>query len=456
MQKLLEKVQNLGRRGILIILSTGLVLGFLIALLIAEVALRMQEARQPYYQVENLEGVTDPAIWGRNFPLHYEMYLKTADMERTRYGGSEALPHVPDEADPRSVVTQSKIDEDPRLKKMWAGYAFSIDFREERGHAYMLTDQLHTLRQKVGQPGTCLNCHASTYSIYKELGDGDLMNGFHKMNSMSYDEVSDMAEHPVACVDCHAPSDMELRVTRPAFMIGIRKVKALEGQPNYDVNQDASRREMRTYVCAQCHVEYYFEGKGKTLTYPWDKGLKADEILAYYEEINFKDWTHKDTGAPALKAQHPEFEMYSQGIHGRSGVACADCHMPYVSEGGYKVSNHHVKSPYLDVDAACGTCHNVSAEELRERIDVIQDNHWQLRNVAMDALMDLIADIEKAQRNGVSQAKLKAARSYQRKSQFLIGFVEAENSTGFHAPQEAARVMGNAIDLARKGQAALR
>ncbi|MBU42117.1 MAG: nitrite reductase [Spirochaetaceae bacterium] len=457
MKALLEKIQNLGNRGLWILLSAGFVVGLVLAFLIAEVAGRLQEEQQPYFQVVELDdSISDPSVWGENFPLHYEMYKRTTDMERTRYGGSEALPHVPDEADPRSVVTQSKIDEDPRLKKMWAGYAFSIDFREERGHAYMLTDQLYTLRQKVGQPGTCLNCHASTYNIYKDLGDGDIMKGFHKMNSMPYKEVAEKAEHPVACIDCHNPKDMDLRVTRPAFMIGIKKVKAKEGISNYDVNEDATRREMRTYVCAQCHVEYYFEGKEKTLTYPWDNGMKADEILAYYDKINFKDWTHKDTGAPALKAQHPEFEMYSQGIHARSGVTCADCHMPYVSEGAYKVSDHHVRSPYLNTDASCGTCHNISPDELRKRIDTIQDTHWQLRNVAMDALMDLISDIEKAQKSGVAESKLKAARDYQRKSQFLLGFVEAENSTGFHAPQESARILGNAIDMARKGQAALR
>ncbi|MCB1169609.1 MAG: ammonia-forming cytochrome c nitrite reductase subunit c552 [Leptospiraceae bacterium] len=457
MKKLLDTIKNLSARNAMILIISGFVLGLLIAFLISEVALRMQEARQPYYQVVELnDDISDPAVWGKNFPVHYEMYLKTTDMERSRYGGSEALPHVPDEADPRSVVTQSKIDEDPRLKKMWAGYAFSIDFREERGHAYMLTDQLYTLRQKVGQPGTCLNCHASTYSIYKELGNGDIIKGFHKMNSMKYKEVAEKAKHPVACIDCHNATDMSLRVTRPAFMEGIRKVKARQGIENYNVNQDATRREMRTYVCAQCHVEYYFAGKEKTLTYPWDNGLKADEILEYYEKINFKDWTHKDTGAAALKAQHPEFEMYSQGIHGRSGVACADCHMPYTSKGGYKVSDHHVQSPYLNVNAACGTCHNISSEELKTRIDTIQDTHWQLRNVAMDALMDLIDDIEEAQKAGAPEAKLKQARSYQRKAQFLLGFVEAENSTGFHAPQEAARILGNSIDLSRKGQNALR
>ena len=55
---------------------------------------------------------------------------------------------------------------------------------------------------------------------------------------------------------------------------------------------------MRTFVCGQCHVEYYFKGPEKRLTYPWDKGLKVDDILAYYDEVKFKDWTHAESGAP--------------------------------------------------------------------------------------------------------------------------------------------------------------
>jgi nitrite reductase (cytochrome c-552) len=129
---------------------------------------------------------------------------------------------------------------------------------------------------------------------------------------------------------------------------------------DYDVNRDASRQEMRTYVCAQCHVEYYFAGDEKLLTYPWHKGLLVEEIEAYYDEIGFSDWTHGITGARLLKAQHPEFEMWSQGTHGRAGVACADCHMPYRRVGAMKVSDHHVRSPLLDVAASCQTCHRIS------------------------------------------------------------------------------------------------
>lgn len=221
------------------------------------------------------------------------------------------------------------------------------------------------------------------------------------------------------------------------------------------MNRDATRQEMRAYVCGQCHVEYYFKGPEKRLTYPWDKGLRADDILAYYEEIGFKDWTHSDTGAPALKAQHPEFEMWNQGVHARSGVACADCHMPYQRVGAMKISDHHVRSPMLNINRACQTCHRWSEDELRARVESIQDRTFQVRSVAMDALVALIADIKSAKTRGGTDAALEPARSHQRRAQFLLDFIEAENSMGFHADQEAVRILALSLDETRRGQTSL-
>jgi nitrite reductase (cytochrome c-552) len=425
--------------------------------LLVNIFQRQQEARNPFYRVVELDDETvDPAIWGRNFPLQYDSYRRTVDQVRTRYGGSEALPRTPTAADPRSVVAQSRLEEDSRLKTMWAGYAFARDFREERGHAYMLDDQTFTERQiAVQQPGTCMHCHASVYVPYRKLGGGDLMRGFETMNPMTYQEARTLVTHPVACIDCHDPASMQLRVTRPGFLEGIQKVKAAQGIRNYDVNRDATRQEMRAFVCGQCHVEYYFRGPEKRLTYPWDKGLRADEILAYYEENGFRDWTHAETGAPALKAQHPEFEMWSQGIHARSGVACADCHMPYQRVGAMKVSDHHVRSPLLNINRACQTCHRWAEDELRARVETIQDRTFEIRNVAMDALMALIGDIRAARDRGAAETVLEAPRRHQRRAQFLLDFIEAENSMGFHADQEAVRVLALSLDETRRGQAAL-
>jgi nitrite reductase (cytochrome c-552) len=262
--------------------------------------------------------------------------------------------------------------------------------------------------------------------------------------------------HPISCIDCHDPNTMALRVTRPGFMEGIRALKASQGVENYDVNRQATRQEMRTYVCGQCHVEYYFQGPEKRLTYPWAKGITADSILAYYEENGHKDWTHKVSGAPVLKAQHPEFELYNQGIHARSGVACADCHMPYKRTGAMKISDHHVRSPLLNINKACQTCHKWEEEELRQRVSTIQDRTFQLRNMALEATIQLTRAIGERARTDSTGAAVQAARGYQRKAQFLTDFIEAENSMGFHAGQEAARILANAINYARLGQAALR
>jgi nitrite reductase (cytochrome c-552) len=426
--------------------------------LLVNIMERKQEARNPFYRVVDLTDETeDPTIWAKNFPLQYDGYKRTVDQIRTRYGGSEAIPRTPTALDPRSVVAQSKIEEDPRLKTMWAGYAFARDFREERGHAFMLEDQTYTERQIAAkQPGTCLNCHASTYAAHKKAGDGDLVKGFEKVNQLPYAEARKLVNHPVACLDCHDAKTMQLRITRPAFIEGIRVAKAAQGVPDYDVNTMATRQEMRSYVCGQCHVEYYFKGPEKRLTFPWHKGLRVDDIYDYYQEVKFKDWTHAESGADALKAQHPEFELWSQGIHARSGVACADCHMPYKREGALKVSDHHVRSPLLNVNRACQTCHKWSEEELKARVLEVQNRNFRLRNMAMDALMQLIADIKAAKAAGATDAELGGAREAQRRAQFYIDFVEAENSTGFHAPQEAARIFGEAIEHLRRGQIALR
>ncbi len=439
---------------LVVLASVAAALGMVLLVSIFE---RKQEAKNPFFRVVELtDEIEDPAIWGKNFPLQYDDYRRTVDQQRTRYGGSEAEPRTPSKADPRSVVAQSRIEEDPRLKIMWAGYAFAKDFREERGHAYMLEDQTYTGRQQAAaQPGTCLHCHGSVVVPYTKAGDGDLMKGFEKLNQMPFAEARKHFTHPVACIDCHDPKSMQLRISRPGFIEGMRALKTSQGVKDYDVNRDATRQEMRSFVCGQCHVEYYFKGTEKRLQYPWANGLKVEQILALYDAAQFKDWTHAETGAPVLKAQHPEFELWNQGIHARSGVACADCHMPYKREGALKISDHHVRSPMLNINRACQTCHKWPEEELKSRVETIQERTQRMRDLAMDALMDLIKDLKAARAANTPQEKLTVPQDFQRKAQFYLDFVEAENSSGFHAPEEALRILGESINFARKGQLAL-
>jgi nitrite reductase (cytochrome c-552) len=453
-----KKPRAYGLKVIVLVAFAAFALTILGAALLTNIIERKNEARNPFYRVVELtDDTVDPEVWGKNFPLQYDGYKRTVDQTRTRYGGSEAVAHSPSDSDPRHYTAQSRLEEDPRLKTMWDGYPFSVDFREERGHAYALIDQIFTERQQAAkQPGSCINCHASAYTAYKKLGNGDIMKGFAELNKMPFAEAVKEVSHPVTCIDCHDSQTMALRVTRPAFMEGIKAFKATQGIQNFDVNTQATRQEMRTYVCGQCHVEYYFKGPEKTLTFPWSKGIKVEEITAYYDEVQHKDWVHARTGANVLKAQHPEFELYNQGIHARAGVACADCHMPYERTGAMKISDHHVRSPLLNINQACQTCHKASEEELKFRAETIQTRTFYLRNVAMDALMQLIAEIQNARNAGRTDAELASARDFQRKAQFYLDFVEAENSMGFHAPEEAARIVGESINFTRLGQMSLR
>ncbi|HEX4589765.1 MAG TPA: ammonia-forming cytochrome c nitrite reductase subunit c552 [Gemmataceae bacterium] len=446
-----------------LIATAGLTFGM--TALLMNINQRKQEAKETFVRVVPLdENTVDPAVWGKDFPREYDGYLRTADNERSQFGGSEALP-------------PEKLERDPRLKRIYAGYAFSISYREKRGHAYMLTDQEMTERVKqVKQPGACLHCHASILPEYRFLGNGDAHAGFVKACAMSYQQAHDLTDdkghklinHPVACLDCHDPQSLQLRVTRPGFLDGIQNL-ALSQEPlpqfasierwrkdgrkgTYDPNAMASRQEMRSFVCGQCHVEYYFKGEGKLLTYPWHNGLKVEQMEKYYDDQNFTDWVHKETGAPMLKAQHPEFELWNQGIHARSGVACADCHMPYKREGALKISDHQVRSPILNAPRACQVCHRYSEEEITARAQTIQNRTKAVQDRAEDALLQLMDAIKSAKDRGVPDEKLAKARQFHRSAQWRVDIISSENSRGFHAPQEAVRVLAEAIDLARQGQ----
>lgn len=447
-------------------------LGTIAAMLLFEnIAERKAEAKATVLKVVDVtEDTIDPAEWGKNYPRQYDSYKRTVDIARTKHGGSEAF---------------QKLDEDPLWREFFKGYSFSVDYREERGHAYMLSDQTETERiQKYPHPGSCLHCHSSVIPAYRKVGQANgvsdgtdfdhsaVMKGFEEVNKLPYHEARELVDHPVSCVDCHDPKSMHLRVTRPGFLNGIQVLaKSSYELPQfpsverwrkgdrklpYNPNTEASWQEMRSMVCTQCHVEYYFKGEGKYLTYPWHNGLKMDQIEEYYNAEKFKDWIHATTKAPMLKAQHPEFELWSQGIHARSGVSCADCHMPYKREGAMKISDHHVRSPVLNLNNACQTCHNFSTDELKARVENIQDKTRALMDKTEVALMDYIEAFKKAETNGASEQKLAAAREFHRKAQWRLDFIAAENSMGFHAPQEAARILAEAIDYARQGEIELK
>ena len=469
------------------LVAAGAALATLLVLALnASVANRKAEARQTTMRmVELTEKTVDPAEWGKNFPRQFDAYQRTSERYGTKYGGGGS-----------ETLATDRLAADPRLVTIFDGYAFALDFRNRRGHAYMLEDQRTTKRvTERKQPGACLHCHAATTVAYRELGltqgapgsfedpfgspnaQAQLMAGFEATCKLPYQEASKLVKHPVACIDCHEPKSMNLRVTKPGFMRGIDalarssepvphlpsigKWRATDQKAPYDPNKDASRQELRSMVCGQCHVEYYC-GPKTTLFFPWNKGLKVEQIEATYDATKFPDgsrffdWKHARTGAEVLKAQHPEFEMWSQGIHARSGVSCSDCHMPYVREGAIKISDHHVQSPLRNISRACQTCHRFPEEEIKARVDAIQERTRALMDRAEDAVVQLIGELEIARKNGQDDKTLAKVFEFQRKAQWRLDFVNAENSMGFHAPQEAARILAEAIDYGRQGQLALR
>jgi nitrite reductase (cytochrome c-552) len=439
--------------------------------LLVNVFERKSEGRRTFVTLQPVtDDTTDPAKWAPNWPKEYDTYLLTAQTTRTRFGGhggSEALP-------------QERIDRDPWLKRMFLGYAFSIDYRDRRGHAFMLRDQEQTKRLTKPQTGSCLHCHASVMPLYRALGNGDAEKGFEATYKYSYQDLSKKLHemghaHPVSCPDCHDPKTMALRVTRPGFIQGIRRLAASSAAvphlPSierwraggkatpYDPNRDATRTELRSYVCGQCHVEYYCSSQ-LPLTFPWGQGLRVGDVERFWNETKlpdgtrFFDYRHAETGAPILKAQHPEFELWSQGVHARSSVACADCHMPYMRDGASKVSDHWVRSPLLNINRACQTCHKFSESEIKARVEAIQERNYELMQRAGAALVNLLDAILQAKQEGATPEQLGEALELQRKAQWRLDFIAAENSMGFHAPQEAAMALGESLDYARRGEVA--
>lgn len=457
--------------------GTGAVLAMM---LFGNIARRKMEAESTVLKIATItETTVDPAEWGKNFPRQHDGYIRTASNDRARGKWSEGRP-------PDDGKAESKLVSDPRLKTIFNGYAFAIDYRERRGHAFMLDDQRDTERVKQKpQPGACLNCHASNVVAYREAGlkhgapgsleesltseNGrkQLFAGWEHVNPLAYKDATQLVSHPVSCLDCHDPKTMTLRITRPAFMEGIAALAKSDDpvphfpsielwrkgdrKSDYDANLLASRQEMRSMTCGQCHVEYYFKGDQKRLTFPWIKGLKIEQMESYYNETGWNDWTHKDSGAPVLKAQHPEFELWSQGIHARSGVSCADCHMPYKREGAMKFTDHQVQTPMAHVNQSCQTCHNYTETEIKSRVDQIQNRTRDQLARAETAVVDLIHAIKDAKAAGATDEQLKPARLLQRQAQWRADFINAENSFGFHAPGEALRIIGESIDYARQG-----
>jgi nitrite reductase (cytochrome c-552) len=407
--------------GIIVVLAAGLI-GVLIFLKNQPPQTRGFE---PLVEVAAQE--PDSSQWGVNFPNQYATLLLTgANAADTEYGGSSKFSHLL--RDPRQVI-------------LFAGYPFSKDYNDDRGHANALGDVNETTRVNDKTHATCYSCKSSDNPrLWGEMG-------MAAYDAKMFSEMTPEINNSIGCANCHEAGTMRLVVTNPALEAALA-AQGLDWRT-------FTRQQMRSLVCANCHVEYYFAGDIKYLTFPWEKGTRVEQILDYYAEEGFSDWKYPGADTPMLKAQHPEYEFYTaDSTHYLAGVSCADCHMPYVRDGAVKFSSHDVKSPLLQPELACGQCHT-EVDFVVARVNVIQDTTFAAKIATEDALVDAIHAIQSAMKvGGVDPVLLEEARQLHRRAQFMWDFVSAENSMGFHNPVYALSILTESTNLARQAQMA--
>jgi nitrite reductase (cytochrome c-552) len=351
----------------------------------------------------------NPAEWGKYYPKQYQSYLLNQN----------------------NTEKPSHLEAKPYMKTIYAGTGFAAEYNEPRGHVFTLEDirAIDDQRKKTG--AACNTCKSAQIpSLINTYGDQYYL--------MSFDEINSRLEYPIACADCHDPQTMQLRITRPALI----EAFARQGK---DITK-ATQQEMRSLVCAQCHVTYYFEKDTKHIVFPWDKGVKADQILDYYDEENFVEWNHPDAGSALVKARHAEYETFMGSTHQTAGLACADCHMPYTKVGNAKISSHKWMSPLNNIEESCTTCHRQDTTWLKSRVQDTQDKTKEMQTLAGNTIVTAIGELKKARETeGANAELLSQAQEAHRKGQWYLDYVMVTNGYGFHNPTDTLSNLGKAI-----------
>ena len=389
----------------------------------------------------------------------------TPEMKTWETRSSEYAKYYPRQYDSYMQTRQGDklvdaIKDTPALAILWAGYSFSKDYNAPRGHFYMLEDNHNTLRtgapvdDKTGpQPTACWTCKSPDVPRLIER-DGEL-----EFFTGTWAKYGNEIVNPVGCADCHDPKTMELTVVREH----LKRALDAEGSLKF---ANATHQDMRSLVCAQCHIEYYFkptewDDKGvkkeaEVVTLPWAKGFAPEHIEAYYDEYGFTDFTHKLSRTPILKAQHPEYETFRTGIHFRRGLSCADCHMPYVREGGVKYSNHHVGSPLDNIANTCLNCHQDTEEGFKQLVERKLERKNELAKAATEALAKAHLEAAKAWELGATEAEMQHALQDIRHGQWRWDFAVASHGAFFHAPEETLRTLASAVNYGQEARVKLR
>lgn len=414
-------------------------------------------APQQVTAVKIADGEIDPAQWGKAYPAEYELWKKTE--EPTPAGKSKYKRGF--DAD---KITYDKLSEYPYMAVLYNGWGFGIEYNEPRGHAYMVQDQVDIDPSRVKPGGVCLTCKSPSHNrLEKEMGVNYYKMPYKEALALIPEKIRMLG---VACIDCHDNKDMSLKISRERTLTAALK----------DMGVDPSkltRQEMRSLICAQCHVTY---------TIPRDKDMKPTEAGVFFpwqgskygnisvenvikkmrSDPSYGEWKQAVTGFKMAYVRHPEYELFSNNsVHWKAGAACADCHMPYTIIGSKKASDHRVMSPLKSDLKACQQCHTETPDWLREQVTAIQDRTVSLMDrsgYATATVAKLFEMAHKAQTEGkqLDMTLYDKAKDFYQEAFYRVNYIGAENSVGFHNPTEAARNLGDAVAFAGKAEAFLR
>ncbi len=413
--------------------ASTVVIVFLLGLLAASVTERRAEIATLFHnkrvEIKGIESRSE--IWGDNYHRQFETWKKTQETDYiTKHNGNNIV---------------DLLEERPNMVILWAGYAFSRDYMAPRGHKYSVEDAVKTLRTGAPhtesenmQPATCWVCKSP--DVPRLMAEVGIAEFYAKPWSAFGHEVV----NSVGCADCHNPDNMNISISRPALAEAYQRM-------GMDIDK-STIQERRSLACAQCHVEYYFKGDGKYLTFPWDKGLTVEDMERYYDEVGFSDWTHAVSRAPMLKAQHPDYELFVMGPHAQRGLSCADCHMPYKSDGAIKYSDHHIVSPLMYIDRTCQTCHRDSKENLLGYVYGYQDKILETRNRVEEELVKAHIGAKYAWDKGATEKQMEPVLKLLRAAQWRWDFAVASHGASFHAPVETQRILAHSLDKSYQAQ----
>nr|WP_057623294.1 ammonia-forming nitrite reductase cytochrome c552 subunit [Vibrio crassostreae] len=348
-----------------------------------------------------------------------------------------------------SKTIEDALKEDPNMVIMWAGYGFAKDYNKARGHFYAIDDVRQTLRtggptdENSGpMPMACWSCKSPDVArVIEERGEDGYFEG-------KWARLGNEIVNPIGCADCHDTQSEGFKNGEPALKVTRPYVERAFDAIGKKF-EDQGRLDQQASVCAQCHVEYYFTGPTKGVKFPWDKGTRVEQMEEYYDGIGFKDWTHKVSKAPMLKAQHPGYETWREGIHGKNKVACVDCHMPKVTkEDGTVYTDHKVGNPFDRFEDTCANCHTQSKETMR---NIVSSRKAQVLNMKLTAEKQIVAahfEAGAAWEAGATEQEMEPILLDIRHAQWRWDYAIASHGVHMHAPEIALEVLGTAVDRA--------